>query len=79
MCVCVSVRVCVFAYPQLVLNKSYGLAILVSARRKVGRGRRRRGRMGTLTNVVCNNTVYTVWEGPPDVVGTFLVPGSNAR
>ena len=33
---CVSVRVCVFAYPQLVLNKSYGLAILVSARMKVG-------------------------------------------
>ena len=34
----------------------------------------------TLTNVVKGQSgVCTMCEGPPDLVGTFLVPGSNAR
>ena len=77
MCVCVRARVCVCLSPTRVEQELWSSYIGISS--EEGRGRRRKGRMGTLTNVVCNNTVYTVWEGPPDVVGTFLVPGSNAR
>ena len=76
-CVCVRARVCVCLSPTRVEQELWSSYIGISS--EEGRGRRRKGRMGTLTNVVCNNTVYTVWEGPPDVVGTFLVPGSNAR